>query len=101
MRESQLIDAIFNKDVSLVKEILKNEYIDINWVDEYENTPLLVAIEVGDVEMIETLLLNGADPNFPTTRLPLITAIDSDIENVKNDSTIESFSISTIQLLLK
>ena len=49
-------------NLKLIKYLLEKG-VDVNYKDVFEETILSNATQIGDVELIELLLLNGADPN--------------------------------------
>jgi hypothetical protein len=64
--QHRLLNAVQNQDVSLVKQLLdKNNLnrVDCNFSDERGYSPLLSAVSVRNLEIIEELLQAGANPN--------------------------------------
>lgn len=86
-------DALERGDVDSIKQhVLANpEYIHSR--DSYGNTPLLTAIAFDNLELVQFLLLNGADPNVAVDDgyTCLLTAVESDSPN----------SISIVNSLIK
>lgn len=60
MSDSQVINAVKNGEVALLKELLENSG-DINEQDEHGWTPLNWAAGKGDLEVVQLLLDKGAD----------------------------------------
>ena len=56
-----IFEAIFNLDK--VKSIVNQPGFDINQTDRYGETPLIIASEIGDLDIVEILVKNGADVN--------------------------------------
>jgi ankyrin repeat protein len=52
----------FLKVVQWMSEKSKSKAVNINWKNKQRNTPLLIAIETGNVDIVSTLLHAGADP---------------------------------------
>jgi ankyrin repeat protein len=65
-------------NVVILRELIQ-AYAEINATDLYGNTPLHFATRFGDVEMIQTLLLSGADPNSGNNlqQTPMFNILDS------------------------
>ena len=70
----------------------------MNYVDDKQNSPLLIAVETNNLELIILLLENGANPNMEET---YTNAIDIAVEATKNDDTVLEDSTEIIELLLK
>jgi len=70
------------------------------------DTPLTLAVGTAEEEVIEYLLLHGADPNFASKQtLPLLTAIERSVETDKywsdaGDATGEEAPLLIVELLL-
>lgn len=62
--ESPLDAAIVGNDIPLIRALLKRGS-DVNWQDEFGNTPLVTAVTHGNriAEVVSILLEAGADPN--------------------------------------
>lgn len=60
-----LIDAIKEGNLEKVKHMIKNENVDVNWVDTIhnKNTPLHIAAYKNNVPIIDFLIKNEADIN--------------------------------------
>ena len=78
----------------------------LNFIAERGTTPLIHAISAAEEEIVEYLLLRGADPNFADKQtLPLATAIERSIEADKYwaDNNLEEGEedpMAIIELLL-
>lgn len=78
----------------------------LNFIAERETTPLIQAICSSEEEVIEYLLLRGADPNFSDKQtLPLLAAIERSVEADKywadnNFEDGEEDPLAIVQLLL-
>lgn len=73
-----LFDAIAEKNEDKVRTILKDQSINVNCFGEDGYTPLLEAVDSGNVIIVNLLLSRGANPNLMNkekTRTPLINAI--------------------------
>lgn len=73
-----LFDAIAEKNEDKVRTVLKDQSININCFGEDGYTPLLEAVDSGNVIIVNLLLSRGANPNLMNkdkTRTPLINAI--------------------------
>ena len=64
--ESPLDAAILNNDIAMIRALLKRGS-DVNWQDEFGDTPLVTAITNGNrtAAVVSFLLKAGADPNKP------------------------------------
>jgi len=89
------------ENLSEVKNIIEKDAIDLNYLDSNGDSPLLIAIETGNLEMIELLLIKGASPNFCGYTLPLNAAIDIAVASTKSANTVLEDSTEIIELLLK
>lgn len=69
-KDSPLADAVKRRNYKRVKQILESEENpDVNQlvIDDDKSTTLLgIALSIGNTEMLELLLENGADPNANT-----------------------------------
>ncbi len=62
---SPLMSALYDGDTEQVKTLLTEEGHDPSALDPgYNSTPLLTAVNLGDLEAVELLLEAGADPNI-------------------------------------
>jgi ankyrin repeat protein len=69
MATTRLHAAAAAGDVSAVKMLLSSSTTDtICALDEFGQTPLVLAAEHGRAQVVELLLDNGADPNVPDSR---------------------------------
>jgi ankyrin repeat protein len=57
-----LMDAIINSELEKVKELVTEE--NVNQKDDLGNTPLMVAVQYMEVDIIQYLLDKGADPQI-------------------------------------
>lgn len=64
--DSPLDAAVVNNDIAMIRALLKRGS-DVNWQDEFGNTPLVSAVTNGNrtVAVVRLLLEAGADPNKP------------------------------------
>ena len=64
--DSPLDAAVANNDIAMIRALLKRGS-DVNWQDEFGNTPLVSAVTNGNrtVAVVSILLKTGADPNKP------------------------------------
>lgn len=65
--ESEIVQAIFKQDNSELRQIICNKG-KVNHVDSERRTPLHAAAYVGNVEIMETLILEGAEVNSKDSR---------------------------------
>jgi ankyrin repeat protein len=71
-----LFEAIERADAGTVWQLAKDKSIDVHQVDEVtEMTPLALAAESGQEEIVRTLLDAGADPNVGGATSPLEAAV--------------------------
>lgn len=84
--EDQIFEAIGNKDLKKVEQIVReNSKVNLNFVDKDELSPLQHACHIGDVEFTRFLLDNGADVNYTDRKdryTPLMFAAISSKEDV-------------------
>lgn len=66
-KEKQLIKAVMSGDTATITE-LASQGVNLNAVGAYENTPLRVAIKVGQKRAVKCLLSLGVSPNFLTPK---------------------------------
>jgi ankyrin repeat protein len=86
-----LNQAVIREDFDLVKFLI-DDGADLNSMDDDGNTPLIHAILLNNVHMVELLLNYGADPNIEIDRTtPLIVAVSGE----------EDFNIEIVRLLLE
>ena len=71
--------AVYSGNINLVKDLLQQETTDITVPDEFENTPLHVAVEKDHTEIVKLLLRKGASvearTNTGITPLHMCTSI--------------------------
>ncbi|MGK5593755.1 MAG: ankyrin repeat domain-containing protein [Parachlamydiaceae bacterium] len=74
--DTPFITTIKKKDVAKVEAFIK-QGIDLNYTkDEYSEAALSVAVDDGNIEIIQLLLKHGANPYGPLTRkIPFLLAI--------------------------
>lgn len=79
----ELTTLIFKHEFEQAKRYIISYKPNLNYVTTKGDTPLLAAIDSGNIDMVEFLLKNGADPNFLDSRIntPLIEAIEIAVEN--------------------
>ncbi len=104
MENYDLTTLIFNEDFEKAKDYVIKNSIDLNYINNKGGTPLLVAIDTGDLDMIKFLLDHGANPNFLSKEIntPLIEAIEIAVE--ESDYTYHGEKeprIDVIELLIK
>lgn len=63
--EVELIKAVMNGDASTVRRLAASG-VNLNAVGKYENTPISVALDCQQKEIVALLLQLGVDPNFTT-----------------------------------
>ena len=68
VRLRQLIVAIACDDMRQVRKLTKNSEEYINLRDKFGNTPLMTAVETGNVQITEMLIKQGADVNLPNKK---------------------------------
>ncbi|PLX67847.1 MAG: hypothetical protein C0603_06925 [Denitrovibrio sp.] len=59
-----LLNASQSGNPDVVKSLIRSG-VSINTQDEYGNTPLNLAVMRGQTDVVNTLLINGADPDLP------------------------------------
>ncbi|HOI29530.1 MAG TPA: ankyrin repeat domain-containing protein [Melioribacteraceae bacterium] len=84
IKAQEIFDAVKNKDLNLVKQIIDKESSVVNQKDKTGNTPLHGAAIIGSVPISEFLLSRGADINATNTMqsTPLHTAIENKQDDV-------------------
>ncbi len=98
----QLLQAVFKEDLDLVRRYVQ-EGGDVNYISAKENSPLLIAVDTMNVELVKFLLAQGANPNPPPQAvyaLPLNAAVDVAVQAVLNEETEELLN-ETIELLVQ
>lgn len=61
-----LNDAIIKNDPELVKRVIESNRNTVNSIDENGRTPLHIAVQNGNLKIVEILITNGADVNAKT-----------------------------------
>lgn len=84
IKAQEIFDAVKNKDLDLVKQIIDKESSVVNQKDKTGNTPLHGAAIIGSVPISEFLLSRGAEINATNTMqsTPLHTAIENKQDDV-------------------
>ena len=90
MEDERLVDAAFDYNFALVKELLDSG-VDVNSRDSHTSTALEYAAEFGQVEMVKLLLEHGAEVNTSNNDgdTPLYCAVDNgqmEIEKMLRDA---------------
>lgn len=99
---NQLIKAVAGEDLAAVKQLVQAG-ADVNYFTPKEDSPLLVAIDTMNVELIKFLLDQGADPNPDPQKgytLPLNLAVDIAVQAFLNEEA-DSISNETVELLIR
>jgi ankyrin repeat protein len=78
-----LMDAISNGDSKKVNELLSKD-ADPNKKDDLGNTPLIISVQYGELEITKLLVEAGADPNIQDDLgiTPLAMAIENDNKEI-------------------
>ena len=79
---SVLVEAVYAGDAAAVVRLIEEGH-DVNDFGKDDWTPLTVAVENDDVELVELLLQRGADPN---KTVPGGTALDMAIRRERESS---------------
>lgn len=79
--DEELYTAAFDGDIDTAKRALRKG-ANVNWKDEYGWTPLMRASEKGNTDMVEFLLVNGADRSIKNN----VGVNAMDIAQLKNHS---------------
>ena len=98
----QLLNAVFDEDIDLVKQSIQDG-ADVNYISTKEDTPLLIAIDTMNIDLIHLLLAQGANPNPDPQAvyvLPLNAAVDVAVQAVLNDEA-ETISNEVVELLVR
>ena len=99
---NQLIKAVAGEDLVTVKQLVQAG-ADVNYFTPKADSPLLVAIDTMNVELVQFLLDQGADPNPDPQKgytLPLNIAVDVAVQAFLNEEA-ESISNETVELLVR
>jgi ankyrin repeat protein len=99
----KLIQTVSQNNMEDTKELLKKG-ADVNFIEiETKTTPLLIAVSNFYLDMAKLLLENGANPNPDSNSvytLPLNEAIDSAVQMMLYDESMEKYPTEMIELLL-
>lgn len=60
----EFIDAVYMRKFQYINDALEGDCNLVNYIDEYGNTPLMIAVAQGYYTLCGLLLQYGADPNF-------------------------------------
>ncbi|GEM_PF-3026877 len=76
--KEEICNLIFKKDFNKAKELLETTNFELNFINQLERSPLLLAVGAGNLEFVEYLLSKGADPNYNEVYiLPIANAIEN------------------------
>lgn len=79
-QQESLMDLIFENNLREMMQIVPSMPT-LNFIAKSESTPLTLAVGTAEEEIVEYLLLRGADPNFADNQtLPLLVAIERSVE---------------------
>jgi len=106
-QDLKIAEAIYDNDRRMLKNYIKETGFDINKLGKQNITFLLYALYVGQMNMVEILLENGADPNLLNPEID--STNDPTWENsISNDlplsfvaRTYYDFDLADVKLLLK
>jgi ankyrin repeat protein len=99
---AQLLKAVFQEDMSLVKDYIQQD-ADVNYISSEQDNALLIAIDTMNIELINFLLAHGANPNPDPAQvyaLPLNLAVDVAVQAVLNEEA-DTISNEAVELLLR
>jgi ankyrin repeat protein len=102
-QQELLMKLIFKSELRQMMQLVPT-LPTLNFITPQECTPLTLAVDAAEEEVIEYLLSMGADPNFADTQsLPLLMAIDRSIEGGKNTEDDEDLEdpVAIVELLLR
>jgi ankyrin repeat protein len=85
-----LMDAIMNSELEKVKELATEE--NINQKDDLSNTPLMIAVQYMDIEIIKVLLDKGADPTIEDDLGVSSLTMATDSENEEIAELLKSYT---------
>ena len=88
----ELIRAIRRRNIDTVTQILSTGVVDINQ-PEFDVTPLILAIRIGNIDIVRLLLQNGANPNY------VVVMISGRRNTALNEAiTVNNIEIATLLL---
>lgn len=98
-----LTTLIFEEKFQEAKSLIVKNNVELNYVNDKMNTPLLAAIDADNIDFIRYLLEKGANPNYLTegVNLPLIYAIEISVESADYLDTSDQVEIKVVELLLE
>ncbi len=73
-----LDNAVWRQHADLTKLLLSQKCIEVNYVNGDGYTPLMIAVKKGNQEIVQALLLAGADPRLPTPRHETALTVGND-----------------------
>jgi ankyrin repeat protein len=85
-----LMDAIMNGEIEKVKELVTEE--NINQKDDLGNTPLMIAVQYMDIDIIHILLDKGADPSIEDDLGVSALTMATDSENKEIVGQLKSYT---------
>ena len=88
--EEEIFNSVGNNDLENLKILIEYDLSDINYINDYGETPLMLASGLNRYHMIEYLLDNGADINM-----------QNDDNNTALIIAIASGNIDSVEILLK
>ena len=89
----ELIRAIMRRNIDTVTQILSTGLVDINQ-PEFEVTPLILSIRIGNIDIVRLLLQYGANPNY-------VVVMTSGRRNTALNEAITVNNIEIARLLLQ
>jgi ankyrin repeat protein len=98
---NQLLQAVIEEDIATVKQLVQTG-ADVNYFSSKSTSPLLLAIDTMNVELIRFLLDQGANPNPDPQKgytLPLNAAVDVAVQAFLNEEA-DVISNETVELLV-
>jgi ankyrin repeat protein len=85
-----LMDAIMNGEIDKVKELATEQ--NVNQRDDLSNTPLMVAVQYMDLEIVNVLLEKGADPTITDDLGVDSIMMAEDSENLELTNLLKSYT---------
>lgn len=81
---NDLINAVLNSDIDLVRELIEDDNIDINFKDSSNSSALYYATSINEFEMVILFVNSGADINMKNSQgdTALIMSILYDIVEI-------------------